>query len=327
MASRHLGLGLKLIISAALLLMILSYIPLDELASRLRGLHIRPLLAALSLIPSMVYVAATQTKILSDRQGMTLSVWQIFRISFITNFYSLLLPGQLAGGVVRWYKFSRQDKKPAQALATIVFSRLLSMLISVALGIACWYSDAAARENTLLGVILLLLLLGLVFTYGIFFSGQRALRVAEVLDTRLWIPKFLRSKLGKFLRSAVKFEGLSRGRLLSIIGILLIYHMLGIAIYYLLATAIQLDLSPINVAWVRTYVLLITMIPISVMGMGVRESGLIYLLQTYGISPALAVGFSFLLLGRRLVMVAIGAGFEFWDFLRDKPPSAPGKVS
>lgn len=306
---------LKLGVSLGLLYFILSTVPLTNILGTLWDLDPWLALGAFALTPLMFYLAATQTRVLADNQGMSLSVGQIFRISFISSFYGLFLPGTLAGGAIRWYKYARVDNKPVEALATIAFSRLLMTLAAVALGIVCWALDAAARQYTAVGAALGVVFVVLACGYWLFVHQERARRLAVRLNAGSYVPRLARVGIQRLFSSAYNFRRLSPRRILSIFIALVVYHLLGIASYVLFARALGLEISVISLGWVRTSVLLITMIPVSISGLGVREGGLIYMLHVYGVSPALAVAFSLLLFSRSLLAGAIGAIFEAWDVL------------
>ncbi|MDH3670786.1 MAG: flippase-like domain-containing protein [Gammaproteobacteria bacterium] len=305
----------KLGVSLGLLYFILSVVPLSDILGNLRDTRPWPALAGLALMPVMFYLLATQTRVLATQQGMSLSVGQIFRISFITNFYGLFLPGTLAGGVIRWYKYARVDNKPIEALATIAFGRLLNTLVAVALGMLCWALDNTARQDAAVGASLGVVLALLVFIYWLFSHQDHARQLATKLDARAYVPALVRSATGRILRAASEFHRLPVRRILSISVVLLIYHLLGIASYVLFSRALEIDTSVISLGWIRTAVLLVILIPVSIGGLGIREGGLIYMLHAYGVSPALAVALSLLLFGRKLLAGAIGAIFEMWDVL------------
>jgi glycosyltransferase 2 family protein len=307
---------LRLLISGALLATILWAVPVEQLGASLRGVAPLPFLGALALMPCMFYLAATQTKILTDRQGLTLGVGQIFRVTFATAFYGLLLPGAIVGGAIRWYKFSQQDKKPAQALAAIVFGRLMSTVVLVAVGFACWALDSRARQAPLHGLLLAVLLLGLVILYGLFFRRRQALAVASLVEGLPRVPQLVRGKIAKTLHAAADFEGLPILTIAAMTAVYTLYHVLGIVSFFLLAQALALDLSFVNVGWVRAYVFVLAALPISISGLGVREGALIFLLQDYGIVPAVAVAYSFLILARTLFTAAVGGAIELVEFFR-----------
>jgi len=62
----------------------------------------------------------------------------------------------------------------------------------------------------------------------------------------------------------------------------------------------------------------VTNLPISISGLGVREGGLIMLLEPFGVSGATAVALSFLMLARSLLLGAIGATLEIQSALTEK---------
>lgn len=73
-----------------------------------------------------------------------------------------------------------------------------------------------------------------------------------------------------------------------------------------MADTLGLQLSIIECAWFYALTQLLLFLPISVSGIGVRETALIALLAPLGISPAHAVALSFLLMLPLLIWAAIG---------------------
>ncbi len=320
-----LKLALRIGFSIALLAVVLWKIPLDAFLSHLGEVDLLPMFASYLLIPLMGYIDANRTKMMTDLQEMTLSVAAICRINFITSFYSLFLPGYLAGGVIRWHRIARHDKKPAQALAIVLYGRVLSTLISVAIGFACWALDAQARRVPIYGIALAVLFVGLLVAYWILFTGQHASGMAHWLDRKTWVPKGLSGKLGKVLHSASRFDQVGARRLAATAGLLVVHELIGILSFYWLAVALHLPLSFISIGWIRCYIALITMLPLTLMGIGVRDGSLILLLKTYAISPALAVSYSTLLLGRTFILGVLGGLCELWTVWRERHRPAAGE--
>ncbi|MEJ0038826.1 MAG: lysylphosphatidylglycerol synthase transmembrane domain-containing protein [Gammaproteobacteria bacterium] len=318
-------LALRIAFSLALLGVVLWKIPVDAFLSHLSGVDLVPMLASYLLIPVMGYIDANRTKMMTDLQDMTLSVAAICRINFITSFYSLFLPGYLAGGVIRWHRIARHDGKPAQALAIVLFGRVIGTLVSVAIGLACWALDERARTVPIYGLALAALFLALLFAYWLLFSsGARAKSLADFLLRQRWVPAVVASKLGKVLHSGGRFDQLGVRRLGATVGLLVVHELIGITSFYLLTVALDMHLSFIAVGWVRCYIMLITMLPLTMMGIGVRDGSLIFLLKTYSISPALAVSYSTLLLGRTFVLGMLGGLSELWTVWRERARPTTG---
>jgi hypothetical protein len=321
---RSVKLALRVAFSIALLGAVLWKIPLETFLGHLRDVDLVPMFASYLLIPIMGYIDANRTKVMTDLQDMTLSVAAICRINFITSFYSLFLPGYLAGGVIRWHRIAKHDGKPAQALAIILFGRVVSTIVSVAIGLACWGLDARARGVPAYGLALAGLLVALLFAYLLLFTGKRAGSAAAWMSRQRWIPALVTTKAAKVLHSADRFDQLGAARMASTVGLLVVHEIIGIMSFYLLAVALDLGLSFAAIGWIRCYIALITLLPLTIMGIGVRDGSLIVMLKTYAISPALAVGYSTLLLGRTFVLGLLGGLCELWSIWREKPREAGG---
>ena len=321
---RSLKLTLRVLVSLALLGVVLWKIPLDAFLAHLSEVDWVPMFASYLLIPIMGYIDANRTKMMTDLQDMTLSVAAICRINFITSFYSLFLPGYLAGGVIRWHRIARHDRKPAQALAIVLFGRLISTIVSVTIGFGCWALDSRARSVPAYGIALAVMFATLLFAYWLLFTGRNASGMADWLARQRWIPALVSSKAGKVLHAASRFDQLGTRRLLSTIALLTVHESIGILSFYWLAVALHLPLSFVSIAWIRCYVALITMLPLTIMGIGVRDGSLILMLRTYAISPALAVGYSTLLLGRTFILGLLGGLCELWTLWRERPRPATG---
>ena len=73
-----------------------------------------------------------------------------------------------------------------------------------------------------------------------------------------------------------------------------------------------------SIGWIRAVVQAVTNLPISISGFGLREGGLILLLEPFGVAGATAVALSFLMFGRGLLLGAIGAALEIQSALTAK---------
>jgi hypothetical protein len=63
----------------------------------------------------------------------------------------------------------------------------------------------------------------------------------------------------------------------------------------------------LDVAWLRAILHLLFLLPLSVSGIGVRETALVILLAPFGISSAQAVAYAFLLMSAQLILAGIGS--------------------
>ena len=95
------------------------------------------------------------------------------------------------------------------------------------------------------------------------------------------------------------------------------YSILAFGLYfmsiYFLTKGLNLELSFFQVVLIMTITSLITLIPISFLGIGTRDAGLVAVFAFFGQSPEQAVALSMALLLLRIAIVFMGSVFWFID--------------
>jgi len=82
-----------------------------------------------------------------------------------------------------------------------------------------------------------------------------------------------------------------------------------------LARALGLELSLLTIGWVRSAVVLIAMLPVSLGGIGLREGAFLYFLTPCGVGQEQAVAYSFLVFIVAVLFLGILGGIvegRFW---------------
>lgn len=308
---------LKVAVSGGVLWYLFTHIPLREITGVLEDIHLGHLLLGLLVLPVYQLVAAAQQKILTDHHEMALSVLELTEISIVASFYALFLPGYLAGGVIRWHRMSRPSNKPAEALAAIVFSRLLQTVLSVGLGVICWFVARPPVTSALLTLVLLGVLAALIALQGALFSASVTGWVRSGLEGRggRLLPSWARAPLGKLLGAAGHYESLSSGAAAGLLFLGILHQFLGIAMFVYFARAVDVSISFAAVGWIHAFLTVALLVPISFAGLGVREGSLVVLLGVYGVAGPSALALSFVLLLRDLLRGAVGGLIEGWRFL------------
>ena len=302
---------LKILVSMVIILYLLHSIPLSKILEPLSSAKIYYLLTVLLIImPSIVYLSAIQMEILTKKQRLPIKRITIMQINLATGFYNLFLPGYLSGGAIRWYKLSAVVGKPTKALTSIVYNRLFNTLTTIFMGLLFWMLDAKARSNYFIGGSLLILFLGFLLLYLLGFSN-RIFQFSDFLIKRSsFFPEFIKNKLAKLLDAANDFRDLSMQDLFYFLLLSFVCHVLGIFVFYLLAVSIDIDISFINLGWIRSVLLLVLLLPISFSGIGVRDGSLIVLLNQYSVLPEKAIALSLLLFARTVFIGLVGGVLE-----------------
>lgn len=293
--------ALKLLVSVAVLALIVRQVSFGAIVDALRGADLRLVLLGILPLPLMSWLAALQMRVSTELQGLRLPLRRILEVNLSTSFYGLFLPGVIAGGALRWYQFSSQDGKPLEALAAIVYNRLLETSTALVLGLACWVADPVARAHPALGAIAALMVAGLLLAHAVLVNP----RLAERL-----VPRRFADRLGPFVAAVSRFGALPVRGQAEVAGLCVVRHLLGIVSTWLFARALHLDLSMVEIGWVRSLLIIVAIVPLTIGGLGLREGSLIAVLAPYGIGSGPAVALGVLIFSRDLVGAVAGGVLE-----------------
>jgi len=302
---------LKLLIATSILFVIFRLVPLPDVAGAIASARMEYLLISVPVILLTPYLSAARLKILTDSHGMSLSVREILEVNFVTRFYSLIVPGQLAAGALRWLRLTQIENRKAEILAAILFSRILHLTGLGLLGVIFFAADRQ-QGGAASSVALLLLIGALLFAVFLLRFGSRS--GVE--------PRQGAGRLHQLVASVKSFRSLSRRDWGRLIGLSLAENLAATVVVYILALAVHVSLPFVVLGWIRAAVQLLVFVPISISGLGVREGSLLLALEPYGVSGANALALSFLLFGIGLLTGLIGGFLE----LRRHAPRATRRV-
>lgn len=292
---------LKLAISCVLLGLLLWRVPLGEIGIHLRSFEPITLLVVLAL-SLMCWVAA------AVRLWCLLPEYRyrdLLLLTFIARFYATVLPGQIAGDVVKAYRLGRQSSRAGHAEAATLLDRGLGLFaLFLISAIASLYS---AR------VPLPLRLLFVVGTVGIIVGGV-------ITSSRLFRTKIVerllshrKSRISTFVRdfSIALQDHLHRPMMLAAAVMLgLVFHAGCVAMQVLLGNDLGIRLQWVDWTVVYAGVSLLMLLPISVAGLGLREGGYVGLLTLFGCKASVALSLSFAMFGISLVATLVGGALE-----------------
>ncbi len=309
------GIGIwtaKIVVTVLFLAYILRTVPLPLVVQALRGANISYVLLALAALLVSRVLMGCRMKQITNHQGMSLTVPQLVGISLTSTFYGTFLPGSLGGGLIRWYRLSRQDRKPGAALAAIAFDRLLDTSASTVLGLVCWLLSVSGRSRLPVGMVLLASFLVCAAVFWLAFHAKISVKKVK--------------KLNSLLEAAQNYRTFPKRSLASVFSLSLAIQLTGTVSFAFAAQALDIQLPFADFAWIRTFAILAAMLPITVAGLGVREGVALALMGPYGIDPAQIVAFSVVRLANSLVIAGLGGLVELKEAFSPNRIHAPSAV-
>lgn len=269
---------LRYAVAAALLAWLFSRFPLAEVAAVLGRAGTLTLLLGASAAVAAQVVASVRLAAVARHHGFTVTPAEACHINFAAAFYGLTVPaGNLAGGAVRIYRLGGGGR-PMPALAAVFADRVHATYGTILAGSIFWLADPVASPPAV-GLALLGITAAVPVAYLL-------LRKGSPLAARL--PE-------KWGRALGREATVAPTETLHVVGLSMAAQLFGLGAVVAAAHAVGLGISPLTLGWVRTAVMVLVMLPITIAGFGVREGALVAILAQYGVPGEEAVAFSLLM--------------------------------
>jgi len=264
-------------------------------------------------------IGALRLSRIARSQGLRVGGGEALSISLAAVFYGLFLPaGNATGWAVRLLRLSRDDGRFGAALLVLGFDRSFATASLAAIGAA---ADLALGRPATVAVSVLLVAVALCAMVPAMLLGVPSTRRLLAWTRSARLPRWLGGKIGDL-------EGLETGTergtaaLATVLSLCL--HVVGIAIWVVLARSLGIDVDVVVIAWVRSAAMVVALVPASVGGLGLRESASIYLLGFFGVRQADALSLSLAVFAVTVLAVGfVGGCVELWRLLTSTRSVAP----
>lgn len=307
--------AIKITITAGLLFYLFRTVSLGDVWDGFRESDKALVLTFIPLMTLAAVIAGLQFKIFSDIHELGLSLRRILDINVTTMFYGLFLPGYLSGGVIRWYKISKENKKRMEAFTALFLNRWIHISFLIGLGLLGWLLEQNENKDLMIGLVLFLFFLFFQIIYLLSFQTKLLDWIEPVFRKYCRSNSFISDKFGKLIAAAREFQLLNFRQHVQVFCYATFWHLTVTFSTYCFCLALAIPISFFALLWIQTLVTAITMLPISISGFGVREGTLVYFFGLYGVPATEAITISFLIFARVFVQGFIGGMIELKRFL------------
>lgn len=282
--------GLRFI-GLALLFILIIQADIGRLFDSLQSANLTLVGVAIGTILPMIYTKAVRWLYILESQSIQYNLRSAF-LSYLGSMYiGLLTPGRL-GEFVKALHVSRDcNISSARAFSSVLIDRFydLSMLILIGSAALLVLMHSGTELLTLVAALVLLIIPVVLFLNTATFTAiQRLGSQFGHLGQRIFAAD------GWLAEMRVGMCQLSPLSALLAMGLTVLAYGIFFAQCYLLALALDISLSYIQVSYAVAIGSLVTLLPISVSGLGTREVAMIAYLSTVGVTPEQALGFSLL---------------------------------
>jgi uncharacterized protein (TIRG00374 family) len=318
---------LRLFVSIALVAWLAWRTDWGEVGHAFSHLRLELWVLAVGLFLLAQVASAIRWRLLAQPLGFLSPLREFVGLYFVGMFFNLLLPTSVGGDVVRaWYLDGESGRRLAAFLSVFVdrFSGLLILLalacvanlfcpitLPAWVGASVWSTAGCA-------------VVGLICLPCLARFAEHRVQSAEVNRTNSPVPgnafRALRSGLCSLTLSLSESLTLLLGHrrlLLGTTALSMLVQGINVILLWLIGRAIDAPVPASYCGIVVPMVTLLTLLPVSLNGMGVREGGMVLFLAPLGIPAATAVSLAFLWFSVFVAASLFGAAiYLFGNFSR-----------
>jgi uncharacterized protein (TIRG00374 family) len=302
--SWKLDLSLKIIISFTFVYFILTKIDSIEFAEILRNTNVLFLFLSFLLSPIMILVSVWKWHILLKAQHKSVSFVRLLGLYYVGYLFNHLLPTSVGGDVITSYELGKHTGGNAESVASVFMNRFTGFIMLI-----------LAACVSLVVNINLFSDLSIAFAMGLMVFGS-ILLVWAILDERLTF--LVERQLGnsqvsskiiaksKKMRNALLVYRNDLRTLIYAFSISIIFLMLMIINIYIGCLAFNIHPSLPGLLVITPFIQVVSMLPISLGGVGLREWAYIIAFPQIGLSASVGLSVCLLLRFKGIVSGFIG---------------------
>ncbi|MFC2066189.1 lysylphosphatidylglycerol synthase transmembrane domain-containing protein [Chloroflexota bacterium] len=293
-------------IGLILFIIILSRLDLSKLVTLLLNINPYYLILALLLFSPLLITKAVRWRLLMRGQGIEYSLKDSTTMYAASMYIGAITPGRLGDFIKVFYL--KEDGYPlGKSFATVLLDRLFDILSLLVLGYAGMLLFMTLFERA---IIVLSLILVATFSLIVFFICKKGLskRILGYISANFVPERYKGNAKNWFFDFSNAIKAIKTSQLILATFVTFLGWALYFLIMYLLALSVDIDISFLYLATCVSIAAVITLLPISIAGIGTRDAALIILFSYLGLSRELAIAFSIMILFMYAVNGFIGLG-------------------
>lgn len=224
------------------------------------------------------YISSIRWKILTFSD---LSTGRLFSLYMIGSFFNTILPGIIGGDAVKAYYLYKETGNSGISMASVFMDRYVGFVSLMFITLIALPFGISYIKGTELGYIFP----GIVFT---FIAGS-------VAFFRLRIGGGIKI-LSEFYSFLDTYRNLNRSSIVLLKSLILsvIIQLMNMMAVYIISHGLGINISFLSIMLFIPFIVTVSMVPLSISGLGVREGAFVILFGKIGVRPEVAISISFL---------------------------------
>jgi uncharacterized protein (TIRG00374 family) len=316
---KYLNLSIKIIISSLIVLYLFTKINLADVINVLKEIDLFYFIIGLIVICLCWLVNTKKWQNILKYLGFKEKIARLFKLNLISVFYSSILPGgQLTGEGIKCYKIIKGNDKKGRLFYSVLMDKITGLIGLCILG----FLGIIITNSIILNYNKIFYFLFSSFVVSIIIIFLFNKQAADWLK-KIYLKILINKKEGraeKIIDIIFIFKDNYRA-LFNLLLYSLISQFLNTLSVYFLALSLNVNLTIIDLLWINALISIALIIPITFLGIGVREVSFVFLLSLLGISNAQSLSLSLLVSFSIFLFGLTGGLFELRSFLHvEKKP-------
>ena len=282
--------GLRLLVFTFCVWWLFRTIDLESLLSGIRRASWGVFAIAVPLSIFRVWLTGLRWRSLHPAHSSELNRWQYFRLSMIAHLFNHFMPGALGGDFAKTvFAVRRSVADKEKTIISVLADRVVGLVSIFLLGsLAFFFSrQQAGIDYWVVAVVFA------GFLFMLFVAVHPAfLSLLSKILSRIPALKDPCEKILSHWHGAIGFYTQNSHLMLRAFALCLPIHLTAFAIFFLFSQSLGIPLLFPQLVFIISVMWLVTAIPVSFGGLGVREVSLVWLFSLFAVTPELAVALS-----------------------------------
>jgi uncharacterized protein (TIRG00374 family) len=273
----------------------------EGIIDHLKRAHPMWLAVGFAAIIAGLVISALRWRVYLHALDLHLTTGQLFRLYFVGTFFNAFLPTGIGGDGYKAIKIGRDRGSLSRAFASVFLDRFAGIVALSAIGFISTVVLTLRGERGSVTLLSLALSGGIVIAAVVVLLGGDRLAGVFIPDRGVF------SKIRVAIRD-IEEGGRTKATLIPGIGLGIVFQVLVLGYHVCVARAFDIPIGFAEMSAIMVISSLATMIPLTINGLGFRESAYKWSLQQFGAckSPACGSTFALLILAVLLLSSAVG---------------------
>ena len=304
----------KVLVAALFVGVIYLNTNIDDVITIIQQAQIFDIVIAIFIVLFIRLLMAARWKLILDEHQMPIPFLESVYIILVSGSVGFFSPGGVAADFLKGHHAYKKDNDLSAITSIVLFDKLIGvfsmlLLVSVCSTVLLFSSYQGDQEIlTLVSYLSLFIILGVVFGVVILIKFE------TMMNKQLAkCPQKIR-KICNMIYKVFKSTALNKKLMLKMMFLSLAMQLLRSLMFYFILSSLSIEIAVISVMAYFPIVFMLMLLPITIGGVGVRESATFVLFSQFGVNLEYSIGSGLIFYGIQLLVAVLGV-FTYLGFL------------